>query len=173
MLQCLLLYFQSLQEAFSRCVAVLSHSSKPDDMAVQVTLTNSTLLSTERHMDFSLLFQKCLGWTITHNYGVSALGDSWPICGRFECICKTTKLNYLDGRNISQTFPQWVGFTLFKKINFAYFLFSIWWWMYIERCTNFAHMEKSKKLKIPILFFVHNLFFPRGEHHLRTINMLA
>ena len=61
MLQCLLLYFQSLQEAFSRCVAVLSHSSKPDDMAVQVTLTNSTLLSTERHMEFSCCLKNVWG----------------------------------------------------------------------------------------------------------------
>lgn len=34
---------QVLQEAFNRCVAVLTHSSKPDDMSVQVSCSNFNL----------------------------------------------------------------------------------------------------------------------------------
>lgn len=34
---------QVLQEAFNRCVAVLTRSSKPDDMSVQVSCGNSGL----------------------------------------------------------------------------------------------------------------------------------
>lgn len=34
---------QVLQEAFNRCVAVLTHSSKPDDMSVQVSCSNCNL----------------------------------------------------------------------------------------------------------------------------------
>ena len=53
----LLIYLQTLHDAFSRCVSVLSASSKPDDLSVQVIFYSSLIQTAKQSYSLNLIFE--------------------------------------------------------------------------------------------------------------------